>query len=152
MEEPTIQWPGQLLEEIYGKGIEGGFQDSIVELTVEAYQAFLAGFNRSPVILSGEALQRLNCEYILQYTKAVGEIAYWKKNFELQSRQISEDFEAASLLLNKFTLFDTIVFLDEQKLIGRELVLDMHALRHLRNLGDLAALKLSLDVGNHFKR
>jgi len=128
-----IEWPGQLVEDIYKKGIVGGLRDSIIELTAEAYQAFLADFLHSPVILSGEALHRLNCEYILQYGQAGGEISLKKSTFVLQSTQILDDFNAALQLIDNLTLFDTIVFLEEQSLIDQELVYDMHALRYLRN-------------------
>lgn len=136
MTDAPIQWEGQLVMEIYQKGISGGFRNSIAEMSLEAYNTFVAGYNHSPIILSGETLHRLNCEYILHHTKSVEKVQYKKGSkpiFILHSTDVSGDYKASDLLLDTLTLYDTIILLKDHGLISEELALDMHALRYLRN-------------------
>ena len=128
-----LNWDGETLLDIYQKGIAGGFKDSIVELTIEAYQSLKSGFRLSPIILSGEALHRLNCEIILQYAKCFGSIEYKKNRFLLLGKKVAGDFNAAFDLLDDQSLCSTIYILKSNNIIKEDTFIEMHALRNLRN-------------------
>lgn len=147
----AIRWDGKVVAAIYAKGIKGGFKDDIVEMTTEAYNSYLAGYRRSPIIMSGEVLQRLNCEFILQYSQVHGIIEYRKRGkvaWVLKGSDVGPDFRAAKRLTDELTLCDTISILESFGIFDKETLLDMHALRHIRNSAVHSLLLPRLDPYN----
>jgi hypothetical protein len=127
---------GKTLSEVYIKGLPGGFRDEIVEMTFESKKAFEAECYRATIILAAEALQRVNCELILQYAKSKGGLSMKLSknksvNFEIVS--IEDSFNAIDMLTDEMTFCDTIYILRQLGLISHQVTLDMHALRNLRN-------------------
>jgi hypothetical protein len=135
----AIKWDGLLVFDIYKKGIEGGLTTDIMEMTIEAFRSYNDGYRRTPIIISGEVLHRLNCECILQFTKTHGEIQYYvnengvKRLVNLKSSEILGDYKAAEQLIKDFSLCETINYLQNKGVFKGNIIMDMHALRYIRN-------------------
>lgn len=142
----AITWNGKVVVSLYEKGIDGGFKSDIAEMASDAYQLYLKGYIRPSTIMSGEALFRLNCEFILQYAKFFGlaQVGKWI----CQASNISGDFNAAQDIMDSLTLNKTIEFINNTKLFDQQTTLDMHLLRYIRNSAVHKLLLTRIDLYN----
>ena len=146
----AIRWNRKALVEVYTKGIDGGFRREILTFAHEAYQSYISGLSRAPIIMAAEALHRINGEIILQYTRATGKVEYklGRKTWRLKREEVQPDFKAAIRIMKETTLRDTIHILRENKVIDEQTFLDMNALRHLRNEATHAFLLSPVNPAN----
>ncbi len=133
-QNPPVQLDYKLISEYYLGALAGGLRDHILEIVVEAFHAYQAGCFRSTIILSAEIVYRLNIELIIKMARVAGEIKY--KGHCIKSSEALIPYKLVEKLMgdhNGLSFNDTINLLDNLGILDHQLILDMHALRFIRN-------------------
>lgn len=113
------------------------YKSVVVDMIDETHRTYDAKCFRAVVIMSAETVHRVNCEVILLLGKqGVNIILPPKKGRKRE--QISEDEfvnngDVWAKILNEFSIFHAINWLEKHNLFDDEIFSNMHMLRNLRN-------------------